>query len=155
MITPEKNLRKYSQEFQKIENYEEAVKSTELYDLHHRKGIETLEDGTVMIRSMKELQDLGLYWNRPPEELIFIRYSEHISMHQKVRTGKKNSMYGKKHSDETKAKMSELKIGEKNPNFGRTGDKSPSWKGDLVTDKGKRRRIRDQKRREALSNSLT
>ena len=135
MITSESKLKRVCKDFRDIENYEEAVKSPEQYDLHHRKEIETLDDGTVVLRSMKDLKDLDLYYHRPAEELIFLSHSEHMSMHHK----------GKKNSAETRAKMSEA-------NKGRfAGDKHPRWKGDQVTDKTKRRRLREQRRREASS----
>lgn len=39
---------------------------------------------------------------------------------------------GKKHTDETRQRMSESKKGEGNPQYGRTGERSPKWKGDDV-----------------------
>ena len=45
--------------------------------------------------------------------------------------GEKHPMYGKNHSEETRAKMSEAKkgllAGEKNPMYGRTGEKHPMY----------------------------
>ena len=149
-----KRLRRYCKDFQEIENYQEAVQSSEPYDLHHRKEVETLEDGTVVLRSSKELKDLNLYWNRPPEELIFLKHSKHSSIRKlsedskaKISsalkgkyTGENNSMYGR--------------IGEKNPMYGRSGENSPRWKGDLASDNAKYMRLRRQRKREALGNSL-
>lgn len=132
MITREKRLRKYCINFQEIENYEEAVQSPELYDLHHRKEIDTLEDGTVVLRSKKKLKELNLYMHRPPEDLIFLKHSEHSTMHHKMMIA----------SAETRAKMSSSKL----------GDKNFRWKGDLVSDSAKRARRRRQKRRELLSS---
>jgi len=43
-------------------------------------------------------------------------------------TGEKNSFFGRKHSLETKRKMSEAHIGNKGLS-GRTGEEHPSWKG--------------------------
>lgn len=39
-----------------------------------------------------ELIEMGLYWNRPPEELIFLTSSEHMRLHS---TGSNNPMAGK------------------------------------------------------------
>lgn len=124
-------LRKYCQNFQDIENYEEAVKSPERYDLHHRKEIETLEDGTVVTRSRQELINMNMYWNRQAEELIFLKRFDHNRLHHK----------GKILYAETKEKLSAANTGEKNPR----------WKGDLVTDHQKRARRRRQRRRDFLS----
>lgn len=145
MLTCEEKLRKYCSNFQDIENYEEAVQSTERYDLHHRKEVETLDDGSVVLRSMKELKELGLYFHRSAEELIFLKHTEHMSLHNKGKKrsaetrskiskgmkgkfiGDKSPLYGKKCSTETRAKMSEAHRGEK----------CYKWKGDDVGIQGK------------------
>lgn len=62
-----------------IENYDEALKSDEMYICHHRREI--AEDGTVAY-SQDELIDLGLYYHRPPEELIFLTQSKHKALHE-------------------------------------------------------------------------
>ena len=48
------------------------------------------------------------------------------------KTGEKNPLFGKSHSTETIAKMSEIqknidRTGENNPMFGKTGEKSPNF----------------------------
>lgn len=161
MITREKNLRRYCVNFQDIENYQEALESSEQYDLHHRKEKETLPDGTIVLRSKEELIDMNLYYHRPPEELIFIRGSEHLSLHHKEKmvsaeTREKISAVntGRKVSSETRSKISAAMNGDKNPMFGTTEDKSPNWKGDQVKDHSKVTRLRRQRKREALYNSL-
>lgn len=178
MITREGRLRRYCTDFKKIENYEEAVSSSERYDLHHRKEIETLEDGTTVLRSAKELKRLDLYWHRPPEELIFLSGSEHVSLHNRdghcpeesrekrseslkghivsddSRAKISKSLMGRKASPEARAKMSASRSGSKHPMFGRRGEKSPAWKGDLATDHTKYIRLLRQRKREALANSL-
>ncbi len=135
MITPEKRLRKYCKDFKEIENYQEAVTAQEIYHLHHRKEIETLDDGTVVLRSAKELKVLGLYWNRPAEELIFMKHSDHNRMHG----------YGKKSSVEKRKKISAANKGRL------SGDMSPHWKGDLASRQAKQKRIWRQRKREALA----
>lgn len=164
MITDERRLRRYCTNFKEIENYEEAVKSPERYDLHHRREIETLEDGTTVLRSAKELKDLDLYWHRPAEELIFLKHSEHSSIpkhseESKAKisashSGDKNHFYGKKLSEETRTKMSAAHIGKKLSIETRakiSGDKNHNWKGDLASDTAKRARLRLKKQRELLS----
>lgn len=100
-----------------IENYDKAITDqTETWICHHRLGL---------VHSRKELERLGLYENRPAEELIFLTPSEHKSLHgmhmsdetrRKIAAARK----GKKWSDETKRKMSAAKKGEKNPQYGKT-----------------------------------
>ena len=43
-------------------------------------------------KTIEELVDMGLYWNRPPEELIFLTNSDHIKLHS---AGTNNPMFGK------------------------------------------------------------
>jgi hypothetical protein len=96
---------------EKIENYEKARKDNfEGWLCHHRlqtwnsDGERRLVDITV-----DELKALGMYYNRPPEELIFMKVEEHSSLHNK----------GKNHTDEAKKKIGEAVKGEKNPNYGK------------------------------------
>lgn len=71
----EYNCKRYcSEDISLIENYSEAVSSDLIYDCHHRLEI-TLKMGR------KELDALGLYYNRPAKELIFIEHSEHQRLH--------------------------------------------------------------------------
>lgn len=58
----------------------------------------------------------GLYWNRPPEELIFLTIRDHRQLHT---IGNNNPMYdiqinlGRHHSDETKEKQRIGNLGHK------------------------------------------
>ena len=71
----------------KIENYAEAAADPdETWVCHHRR--ELVPDR----KTIAELKAMGLYWNRPPEELIFMRNADHVSLHSK---GANNPMYGK------------------------------------------------------------
>ena len=70
-----------------IENFEAAENdTTQTWVCHHRR--ELVPDR----KSAEELVDMGLYWNRPPEELIFLTNSEHKRLHS---TGENNPMHGK------------------------------------------------------------
>ena len=107
------NFEYFCKEPEKIENYQKAKKDNfKGWDCHHRlethnsDGERRLVDITVA-----ELQALRMYYNRPPEELIFLTSREHSSFNK-----------GKKRSDEAKKKMSEAKKGEKNPSYGK-----PAW----------------------------
>lgn len=74
-----------------IENYDKAIEDlTQTWDCHHRKEIELKLSG-------KQLDELGLYFNRPANELIFLTHAEHSILHNK----------GKNKSNKHKIKISE------------------------------------------------
>ena len=84
-----------------IENYDKAIADkTQVWDCHHRR--ET-------IFTPKDLMEIGEYYNRPAEELIFLTPNEHHRLHK----------LGKHHSEESRKKMSESKKGEKCYIFGK------------------------------------
>ena len=79
-----------------IENFKKAISdSNQMWDCHHRREIET---------PRKELIEIGEYYNRPAEELIFLPQSEHMSLHNR---GKPSWIKGKHFSKETRKKISE------------------------------------------------
>ena len=86
-----------------IENYEEAVADEQIWDCHHKLGIE-------LNKSKEELKEMGLYFNRPACELIFLKHAEHTSLHH---NGKIAWNKGKKATAETLAKMSKAMKGKK------------------------------------------
>ena len=107
-----KNFEKYCAEPEKIENYEKAkADNFKGWSCHHRlethnsDGERRLVDITVA-----ELKALGMYYNRPAEELIFLPVGEHTSLHDE---GENHPMYGKHHSAESKQKSSEAHKGKK------------------------------------------
>jgi hypothetical protein len=86
-----------------IENYDKAIAdTTQTWHCHHRDEIRVLPSGMIVRRSAEELQENGRYYNCPANELIFLPRNEHFKIHglhqQKV--------YGRKHTAETKTKMS-------------------------------------------------
>lgn len=66
----------------KIEGYEEAIKSEEQYDCHHRLELHT--DGSLRFTA-DSLKKLDLYYNRPACELVFLPRIEHKRLHTKAR----------------------------------------------------------------------
>ena len=83
------NFKYYCKDYKNIENYDKAAADNFVgWCCHHRKGVGI---------PTEELQALGMYYNRPAEELIFLRRGEHRTLHNKVH----------KHSEESKKKMSE------------------------------------------------
>lgn len=62
------------EDVQRIEGYIEASQSKENYDIHHR-----FEE---MGLSSRDLINLGMYYNRPACELLFMLRTEHTKMHK-------------------------------------------------------------------------
>ena len=90
-----KKVKKFCKDYTQINNYEEAVNDkTKMWDCHHILG---------EIISTEQLLDNDFYYDVPPCMLKFVTRSEHNSIHK---SGNKNGFYGKKHSDETRARMS-------------------------------------------------
>ena len=116
-----RSFERYCKNYQDIENYEKAKKDNFIgWECHHR--LETHTPGGIrrdVDISHKELIALGMYYNRPASELIFLTSREHNTF----RKGKKRSAetknkiaaanIGKHHSEETKKKMGEAKKGKK------------------------------------------
>ena len=97
--------KKYCKEdISKIENYDKAITDkTQVWDCHHRDEVKVLPNGMKVIRSKQDLIENGLYYNCNVNELIFLTKEEHRNLHFK----------GRKHSEETRRKLSEAKKGKK------------------------------------------
>lgn len=63
----------------KIENYKEAVESKEFWECHLRLEL-TLDN--ELAHTKEELIRLGMYYNRPYYELIFLPRSYHMTLHR-------------------------------------------------------------------------
>lgn len=103
-----------------IENYEAAVAdTTQTWECHHRLETHNSDGERRLVDiSREELIALGMYYDRPPEELIFLPAFEHTILHLKGKrrseeTKRKisESLKGRKQSEETKRKISEAKKG--------------------------------------------
>lgn len=116
-------------EYWKVENYELAkADNFEGWVMHHK-----LEIGTDYRNTAHDLKMMNLYYNRPPEELIFLTLREHVSLHKKgIKLSEEHRLKcskgrkGKKHSEETKRKISES-----------GKDKHKYWLGKKFTDEHK------------------
>ena len=97
--------KQYCKEPEKIENYEKAKKDNfKGWHCHHRLQTWTSDGERRPVDILaSELKALGMYYNRPPEELIFLTSREHHSLHDE---GENNPMYGKSPWNKGK-KMSE------------------------------------------------
>ena len=121
--------KQYCKEPEKIENYEKAAADNfKGWECHHRLETHNSDGERRLVDiSYKELKALGMYYNRPASELIFLTTSEHYAIRKvsdetrrrmsEARKGKyvgENSpVYGKRYSEETKKKMSEAHKGKK------------------------------------------
>ena len=83
-----------------IENYQQAVADEErTWEIHHRRECD--ENGRTLF-THKQLIDLGLYFNRPASELIFVTRSMHCKLHREMfenigkNVGKKYGQIGRK-----------------------------------------------------------
>lgn len=112
-------------EIEKIENYEQAMADKEhTWVCHHR--LELTMDGEFA-NYRKDLIRMGMYWNRPYFELIFMTKSDHMRMHAHVQpvseeskkkmskraTGRVSPRKGVKLSEETKEKLRQANLGKK------------------------------------------
>lgn len=98
---------KYCKDYKNIENYERAkADNFKGWEVHHRLETHNSDGERRSVDiSHKELKALGMYYNRPAEELIFLTTREHHAI--------------RKVSEETKNKLRAAKKGEKNPNYGK------------------------------------
>lgn len=123
-------------EYWKVENYDLAkADNFKGWIMHHK-----LEIGTDYRNSAADLKLMNLYFNRPPEELIFMRLAEHVSLHKKGtklseehRLKCSNAMKGKHLSEEHKRKISEAGKGKHKGFKG----KHKYWLGKKFTDEHK------------------
>ena len=137
------SFERYCKDYENIENYEAAKKDNFIgWECHHRLETHTSDgERRAVDITQAELKALNMYYNRPPEELIFLTESEHnafkkgkqfseehknrlseahkgkrLSEETKKKIGEKSKgnkyFLGKKHSDEAKKKMSEVHKGK-------------------------------------------
>ena len=81
----EKRVKCYcSEDISLIENYHEAIADEErVWEIHHRRECDS--EGRTLF-THKQLIDLGLYYNRPAVELIFVTRSMHWKLHRELRS---------------------------------------------------------------------
>ena len=119
MIT--KNIKMYCSGFQDIENYEKAISDKDLWVLHHRLETHNSDGNPRKVSlSIKELKALGMYYSRPASELIFLKESEHKSLHFKGNKAAKGCNIGNKYdlgnvlSAKTRHQMGISRLGNHN-----------------------------------------
>ena len=121
----------YCFDYKKIENYDLALKNNfKDWVVHHRLETHNSDGERRLVDiSAEELKALGMYYNRPAEELIFMRTKAHRQLHMKGKIpwnkGKKTgphseesnrrrsiTMKGMKHSEERNKKISNARKGK-------------------------------------------
>ena len=101
----------YCKDYENIENYQKALADNfKGWNCHHRLETHNSDGERRLVDiSRNELKALDMYYNRPAEELIFMKESEHNSLHKKGNI----YMLGKHLSEESKKKISEANKGKK------------------------------------------
>lgn len=139
----------YCKDYENIENYEQAINDeTQTWICHHR--LEThFSDGTERPRnaqlSRNELKALNMYYDRLPEELIFLTKSEHSILHNK----------GRKFSEDHRKKISNSLMNHKAWNKGMPF-KEETRKKISEANKGKKRSEETRKKlSEATKRAMT
>ena len=150
--------KRYCKDYENIENYDKAkVDNFVGWDCHHRLETHTPDGKRRDVDiTADELKALDMYYNRPSSELIFIKHGEHQFLHHKGRclseehkkklseakkgkyAGEKNPMYGKKHSEEVRNKISRAHKGKKMSTETRKR-MSESRKGHLVSEETRKK----------------
>lgn len=103
------NFERFCKDYENIENYEKALADNfKGWDCHHRLETWTSDGERRQIDiTVAELKALGMYYNRPASELIFLRKGEHTALRKvSSETRKKLSEAGKNISEETRKKLS-------------------------------------------------
>ena len=140
MLDPKlRHYLRYCNNIEQVENYELALKDGfKGWDCHHRlETHNSVGERRLVDISYKELVALGMYWNRPSEELIFMRTKEHLTLHNKSvarcqRISK--SKLGIPRSEETKKKVSETrKLRGIKPSLEQRKNQSEFMKGNTLT----------------------
>ena len=112
---------RYCKDYENIENYEKAkADNFKCWDCHHRLQTWTSDgERRAVDITAAEIIALGMYYNRPADELIFLTESEHNNLHKKGNTYR----LGKPHTEESRIKMSKAhkgkQAGENNPMYGK------------------------------------
>ena len=125
MLSYNKVKRYCCEDLSLIENYDLAVADqTQKWACHHRK--ET-DEGL----SADELKKLGLYWNRPASELIFLPPAEHTRLHKYGNT----YWLGRHHTNDAREKIGTKSKGRHHIGAGLKGDSHPKARAVYQIDK--------------------
>jgi hypothetical protein len=111
----------FCRNFEKIENYEKAMSdTTQVWHCHHRLETHNSDgERRFLDITSKELIALDMYYDRPPEEFIFLTESEHRKLHKPSK--------GKKFSEEQRKRVSESHKGQIPWNKGKSLPSHPGY----------------------------
>lgn len=135
-----------------VENYEKAIADdSQQWHCHHRLETHKYKNRKreEWVRRdenipAKELIALGLYYNRPAKELIFMTESEHHSLHSKNRVV----------SDSTRQKLSEVAKKQQHPGYNKGKKFSEEWRKHLSeAHKGKKLGPMSEEHKRKLSDA--
>ena len=112
---------RYCKDYKNIENYEKALADNfKGWHCHHRlETHNSCGERRLVDITRDELKALGMCYNRPAEELIFLTSSEHNALRkgrhlsEEARRKVSDAKKGKKLSEETKNKISETLKGSR------------------------------------------
>ena len=114
----------YCSDIENVENFEKAkADNFKGWSCHHRLETHNSDGERRLVDiTQAELIALGMYYNRPASELIFMKHSEHSSLHKPseetrnkigaAHKGKQGYWKGKNLSEEVKKKISEANKGK-------------------------------------------
>ena len=127
--------KRYCKDIEDVENYEKAkADKFKGWHIHHRLETHNSDGERRPVDiAAAELKALGMYYNRPASELIFLTTREHNAFNKgrpgpnkgkkfseevrikmrEAKKGKPSNHKGKHHSEETKKKLSEANKGKK------------------------------------------
>lgn len=134
MISKQKVKQFCNGDITKIENYDKAMTdTTQTWHCHHKLEIHDDYRNTI-----EDLILMNLYYNRPPEELIFLTPKEHSDLHK---IGYKHSHKGGFQSEEKRQKISKANKGKKRGPLSEEHKikLSKSLKGRVFTEEWKRK----------------
>ena len=152
-FNPNNKWRCYCMTPELIENYDLAIADKEkVWICHHRKE---------EFYTSKELVEMGMYFNIPPEDLVFCRSEkEHHKYPHKGDEIVAECHRGKKHSEETKIKISESHKGKSSPRKGKHLSEehkkniSESSKGKKMSEEAKKKMAEAKKGRKWFTNGV-
>lgn len=98
---------------EKIPGYAEAMNSSEVYVIHH--VLELTMDGD-RANTVEDLIRMGMYYDRPYFELVFLPTREHSRIHNK---GKNNFSFRVKDKEAARRKQSQSLMGHRGWNKGK------------------------------------
>ena len=115
------HFEKYCKEYENIENYDKAKADDFIgWDCHHRLETHNSDGERRLVNiTQKELIALGMYYDRPADELVFLTTAKHNQLHHIGRHHTEDikkiisaASKGRRHTEEARKKMSDAAKGK-------------------------------------------